>query len=48
MFQDIVPNVGADLIIVGAHSREGFWGKLGSQTLYFARNANISSMIPRR
>ncbi|GAK30878.1 UspA family nucleotide-binding protein [Weissella oryzae SG25] len=48
LLQEIVPAVKADLIIVGAHSHEGFWGKLGSQAVYIARNATISSMIARQ
>ncbi|TOZ03444.1 universal stress protein [Leuconostoc pseudomesenteroides] len=47
LVQDIAPRVGADLIIVGAHSREGFWGSLGSQAAYVARHAKISSMVAR-
>ena len=47
LVQDIAPRVGADLIIVGAHSREGFWGSLGSQAAYIARHAKISSMVAR-
>ncbi|MCC7668613.1 universal stress protein [Leuconostoc pseudomesenteroides] len=47
LVQDIAPRVGADLIIVGAHSREGFWGSLGSQAAYVARRAKISSMVAR-
>lgn len=48
LLQDIVPKVNADLIIVGAHSREGFWESLGSQAAYIARHAKISSMVARR
>ena len=48
LVQKIAPQVGADLIIVGAHSREGFWGSLGSQAAYIARHAKVSSMVARK
>ena len=48
LLQDVAPKVQADLIIVGAHSREGFWDSLGSQAAYIARHATISSMVARR
>ncbi|MGY3743079.1 universal stress protein [Leuconostoc inhae] len=47
LLQDVVPRVDADLIIVGAHSRDGFWDSLGSQAAYIARHAKISSMVAR-
>ena len=48
LLQDVAPKVQADLIIVGAHSREGFWESLGSQAAYIARHAKISSMVARK
>ncbi|MCO6183233.1 universal stress protein [Leuconostoc fallax] len=45
--KEIAPKISADLIIVGAHSKKGFWGTLGSQAAYVARNAAVSSMIAR-
>lgn len=48
LLQDVAPKVQADLIIVGAHSREGFWESLGSQAAYIARYAKISSMVARK
>lgn len=42
---EIAPRVKADLIVVGAHSREGFWGSIGSQAAYIARNSRISVLI---
>ena len=48
LLQDVAPKVLADLIIVGAHSREGFWESLGSQAAYIARHAKISSMVARK
>ncbi|WP_220741234.1 universal stress protein [Leuconostoc miyukkimchii] len=48
LLQSVVPKVNADLIIVGAHSRDGFWESLGSQAAYIARHAKISSMVARR
>lgn len=48
LLQDVVPKFHADLIVVGAHSRDGFWESLGSQASYIARHAKISSMVARR
>ncbi|QEA54518.1 universal stress protein [Leuconostoc citreum] len=48
LLQDVASKVQADLIIVGAHSREGFWESLGSQAAYIARHAKISSMVARK
>jgi len=48
LLQEVVPKVHADLIIVGAHSRDGFWESLGSQAAYIARHAKISSMVARK
>jgi len=48
LLQDVVPKVNADFIIVGAHSRDGFWESLGSQAAYIARHARISSMVARK
>ena len=48
LLQDVAPKVQADLIIEGAHSREGFWESLGSQAAYIARHAKISSMVARK
>ncbi|GAO99259.1 universal stress protein [Fructobacillus ficulneus] len=42
---EIAPRVGADLIVVGAHSHEGFWDSIGSQAAYIARNAKVSTLI---
>ncbi|CAK1238444.1 Nucleotide-binding universal stress protein [Fructobacillus cardui] len=42
---EIAPQVGADLIVVGAHSHEGFFESIGSQAAYIARNAKISVLI---
>lgn len=47
LLTDIVPTVNADLIIIGAHSKQGIWDNLGSQAVYIARNAKISAMIAR-
>lgn len=47
LVQDLIPETNADLIIIGAHSKDGFLDYLGSQAVYVARNANISSMIAR-
>ncbi|MDF7637236.1 universal stress protein [Leuconostocaceae bacterium ESL0958] len=43
--EDIAPSVHADLIVVGAHSREGFWDSIGSQAAYIARHARTSTLI---
>ncbi|MDR3241462.1 MAG: universal stress protein [Lactobacillaceae bacterium] len=48
LVHEIAPQVGADLIIVGAHSKEGFWDSLGSQAAYVARHARVSSMVARQ
>ncbi|MFC4761171.1 universal stress protein [Fructobacillus durionis] len=45
MVEDIAPSVKADLLVVGAHSRQGFWGSIGSQAAYIARNSKISVLI---
>ncbi|MCO0832040.1 universal stress protein [Fructobacillus sp. W13] len=45
LVEDIAPEVNADLIVVGAHSREGFWGSIGSQAAYIARNAKVSVLV---
>ncbi|MDU2152060.1 MAG: universal stress protein, partial [Weissella confusa] len=42
------PEIKADLLIVGAHSKQGMWPSLGSQAVYIARHAKISSLIARR
>ncbi|MGO2300325.1 universal stress protein [Paucilactobacillus nenjiangensis] len=47
LVQDLIPETNADLIIIGAHSKDGFLDYLGSQAVYVARNAKISSMIAR-
>lgn len=43
----LAPKIGADLIIIGAHSKKGFWESLGSQAVYVARHAKVSSVIAR-
>ncbi|MCM0582689.1 universal stress protein [Weissella diestrammenae] len=48
LVHEIAPKVGADLIVVGAHSKEGFWDSLGSQAAYVARHARVSSMVARQ
>ncbi|MBS9336970.1 universal stress protein [Fructobacillus parabroussonetiae] len=45
LVEDISPRVNADLVVVGAHSREGFWGSIGSQAAYIARNSKTSVLI---
>ena len=45
---ELAPETKADLLIVGAHSKHGMWPSLGSQAVYIARHAKISSMIARR
>ena len=45
---ELAPETKADLLIVGAHSKQGMWPSLGSQAVYIARHAKISSMIARR
>ncbi|MBS9335241.1 universal stress protein [Fructobacillus sp. M1-13] len=45
LVEEIAPRVKADLIVVGAHSHEGFWASLGSQASYIARNSKISTLI---
>ena len=47
LVQDLIPETNADLIIIGAHSKDGFLDYLGSQAVYVTRNAKISSMIAR-
>lgn len=47
LVNQIAPEVGADLIIVGAHSKQGFWDSIGSQAAYIARHAKVSSMVAR-
>jgi nucleotide-binding universal stress UspA family protein len=42
-----IPAVNADLIVIGAHSREGFFAQMGSQATYVARRSPISVMIVR-
>lgn len=45
---ELAPEIKADLLIVGAHSKQGMWPSLGSQVVYIARHAKISSLIARR
>ena len=45
---ELAPEIKADLLIVGAHSKQGMWPALGSQAVYIARHAKISSLIARR
>ena len=45
---ELAPEIKADLLIVGAHSKQGMWPSLGSQAVYIARHAKISSLIARR
>lgn len=45
---ELAPEIKADLLIVGAHSKQGMWSSLGSQAVYIARHAKISSLIARR
>lgn len=47
LVEEIAPRVNADMIIVGAHSKKGWWESLGSQAVYVARHAKVSSMIAR-
>ncbi|WEV54303.1 universal stress protein [Leuconostocaceae bacterium ESL0723] len=47
LLQQVAPQVNADLLVVGAHSHDGFWDSLGSQAAYVARNAKISALIVR-
>lgn len=44
----LAPEIKADLLIVCAHSKQGMWPSLGSQAVYNARHAKISSLIARR
>lgn len=48
LVHEIAPEVQADLIIIGAHSREGFWDSLGSQATYVSRHARVSVMVARQ
>ncbi|CAK8054526.1 universal stress protein [Eupransor demetentiae] len=48
LVDEISPRVEADLIVVGAHSHEGFWSSIGSQAAYIARNSKISALIVRQ
>ena len=45
---ELAPEIKADLLIVGAHSKQGMWPPLGSQAVYIARHAKLSSLIARR
>ena len=45
---ELAPEIKADLLIVGAHSKLGMWPSSGSEAVYIARHAKISSLIARR
>ncbi|HEY4399338.1 MAG TPA: universal stress protein [Lactobacillaceae bacterium] len=45
--EEAIPATKADLVVVGAHSKQGFFEQLGSQATYVARKANISVMVVR-
>ncbi|MDR3190584.1 MAG: universal stress protein [Lactobacillaceae bacterium] len=47
LVNDLATKVHADLIVVGAHSKQGFWGNLGSQAAYIAKHAHVTAMIAR-
>lgn len=48
LVHEIAPKVQADLIVVGAHSHEGFWDSLGSQAAYVSRHARVSTLVARQ
>lgn len=44
---EAIPATQADLVVVGAHSKVGFFAQIGSQAAYVAKKAPISVMVVR-